>query len=291
MTFHQNGKGNSQTFAKSAEVYNLSSSYDKFLLTFIKEFSINRHKLLFLYRLANIERDDMRNNDLPTIDIENMHNFSQDGKVWDIDYLPEGFIIKANVNFSNSDMSELPDLSKVSVLGDFYCEECQSLTSLQGSPQEVMGDFYCSDCYNLTTLKGAPQKVGRDFGCPYCGGLISLEGAPRKVRNFYCGFCTELKSLKGCPEYAEYLECGGCENIRSFKYAPRNLYEPSISEINREIRLKQAIEHVKEQKENLLAKLDDKPNLQRVVSKIADTRGFNTVALGIAKVKFMVKKR
>ena len=312
--FHQNRKGNSQTFAKSAEVYNLSSIYDKFLLTFIKEFSINRHKLLFLYRLANIERYDMRNNNLPTIDIENMHNFSQDGKVWDVSYLPEGFIIKANVNFSNSDMSELPDLSKVSVLGDFYCEKCQSLTSLQGSPREVMGDFYCSDCYNLTTLKGAPQKVGgdfccavctrlkslegapqevgQDFGCPYCDRLISLEGAPRKVRNFYCGFCTKLKSLKGCPEYAEYLECGGCGSLKSFKYAPRNLYEPSISEINREKRLNQAKEHVKNQKEKLLAKLTgSNPNLQKVVSKITDTKVFNAVALEIAKAKFMVKKR
>ena len=228
-------------------------------MTFIKEFSKNRYKLLFSYGLANIERDDMRNNNLPTIDIENMHNFSQDGKVWDIDYLPEGFIIKANVNFSNSDMSELPDLSKVSVLGDFYCEECQGLTSLQGSPREVMGDFYCSDCYNLTTLKGAPQKVGgdfccavctklkslegasqkvgRDFGCPYCDGLISLEGAPRKVRNFYCGFCTKLKSLKGGPEYADFLECGGCGSLKSFKYAPKNLCldnEPDISDLIKE---------------------------------------------------------
>ncbi|MBO4294998.1 MAG: hypothetical protein J5896_06110 [Alphaproteobacteria bacterium] len=255
----------------------------------------------------------MRGNNLPTIDLENMHKFSQDGKVWDVDNLPEGFVIKANINFSKSDMNKLPDLSRVSVIGDFYCEECQNLTTLQGSPREVIGDFYCSDCYNLTTLKGAsqkvggdfccavctnlktlegaPQKVGRDFGCPYCKKLTSLEGAPRKVRNFYCGFCIRLKSLKGCPEYAEYLECGGCENIRSFKDAPRNLYQPSISEINHEIQLKQATEHVKKQKEKLMAKLNGQPNLQKVATKVIDTKAFNTVAVEIAKAKFLINRK
>ena len=156
-------------------------------------------------------------NNLPTIKLENIHHFNQDGKVWDVDHLPEGFVIKANVDFSESSLTELPDLSNVSVEGDFCCERCKNLTSLKGSPKEIGGDFCCSNCCNLTSLegasqkvqgsfdcgicvklkslKGAPQKVGKDFGCTFCSNLVSLEGAPRVVRNFYCGFCIKLKSL------------------------------------------------------------------------------------------------
>lgn len=198
-------------------------------------------------------------NNLPTIKLVNMHHFNQDGKVWNIDHLPEGFVIKANLDFSESSLTELPDLSHVSVKGNFYCERCQNITSLKGAPKEVGGDFCCSSCYNLTSLegaskkvlgsfdcgicvklkslKGAPQDVGKDFGCTFCKNLISLEGAPKVVRNFYCGFCTKLKSLKGGPEYADFLECGGCGSLKSFKYAPKNLCsdnEPDISDFIKE---------------------------------------------------------
>ena len=198
-------------------------------------------------------------NKLPTITLENMHHFIQDGKVWNIEHLPKGFVIKANVDFSKSSITELPDLSNVFVEGNFYCERCQNLTSLKGSPAEVGGDFCCSNCDNLVSLeeasqkvqgsfdcgkcvklkslKGAPQKVGKDFGCTFCDNLVSLEGAPKRVRNFYCGFCTRLKSLKGGPEYADFLECSGCESLKSFKYAPKNLRsdsEPDISDLIKE---------------------------------------------------------
>ena len=87
----------------------------------------------------------------------------QDGQIWDLNDLPEGFVIKGDLDLSDKKLEELPDLSKVTVEGNFNCS-ANHLTSLEGAPKEVGGDFYCS--YNqLTSLKGAPEKVGGDFGC------------------------------------------------------------------------------------------------------------------------------
>ena len=61
------------------------------------------------------------------------------------------------------------------VTGNFYCSN-NSLTSLDGAPQEVRGAFFC-DHNSLTSLEGAPQWVGEDFYCSN-NSLTSLEGAP-----------------------------------------------------------------------------------------------------------------
>ena len=81
--------------------------------------------------------------------------------------------------------------------GDFYCNNCASLTSLAGAPEKVSGFFWCSSCFSLTSLVGAPEKVGRGFDCSNCSSLTSLEGAPQEVSgNFYCHYCTSLTSLE-----------------------------------------------------------------------------------------------
>ena len=54
------------------------------------------------------------------------------------------------------------------VKGDFNCDYCHSLTSLEGAPKEVGRDFNCSSCRNLTSLEGAPKEIGRDFVCYDC---------------------------------------------------------------------------------------------------------------------------
>ena len=64
---------------------------------------------------------------------------------------------------------------------DFNCENCKSLTSIEGAPKEVGGDFYCGGCKSLISLEGAPEKVGGGFYCNYCDSLTSIEGAPEKV--------------------------------------------------------------------------------------------------------------
>ena len=67
------------------------------------------------------------------------------------------------------------------VAGNFVCTHCDSLISLEGSPQKVGGDFDCSWCKNLTSLKGAPEKIGKVLDCRYCDSLKSLKDAPKNI--------------------------------------------------------------------------------------------------------------
>ena len=81
----------------------------------------------------------------------------------------------------------------------FSCAWCNSLTTLEGAPEEA-GSFICSYCDSLTSLKGAPKKVANNFKCSDCKSLTSLEGAPEEVGGvFTCSSCRTLTSLKGAP--------------------------------------------------------------------------------------------
>ncbi len=130
-------------------------------------------------------------------DLKNLGLIYQDGKFYDIYNLPKNFVVKGNLDLSDMGLTELPDLSTVTVLGSFYCFGNQ-LTSLVGAPKSVGGDFWC---YNnkLTSLVGAPESVGGWFDCDN-NQLTSLVGAPKSVgRDFYCRF-NQLTNLVGAPE-------------------------------------------------------------------------------------------
>ena len=99
--------------------------------------------------------------------------FEQDGVTYDLYDLPKGFVIKGDVDLREWGLSELPDLSEVTVKGIFSCAK-NSLTSLKGAPKEVGKSFYCGD-NKLTSLEGAPRKVGGDFYCSH-NQLTSLYG-------------------------------------------------------------------------------------------------------------------
>ncbi len=43
--------------------------------------------------------------------------FTQDGQEYDLNHLPDGFVIQGNIDLSNMGLTELPDLSKVIVGG------------------------------------------------------------------------------------------------------------------------------------------------------------------------------
>ncbi len=121
----------------------------------------------------------------------------QDGQIWDLNDLPDGFVIKGDLDLSGKGLEKLPDLSKVTVEGNFDCYFNQ-LTSLEGAPKEVGGDFSCS--YNqLTSLEGAPKEVGGSFGC-HVNHLTNLEGAPKEVGGDFRCWDNQLTSLKGAPE-------------------------------------------------------------------------------------------
>jgi hypothetical protein len=87
---------------------------------------------------------------------------------WGIKFtkMPDDFLQVADLHIAHMGLSELPDFSRVKVLGGFNCEN-NYLRSLRGSPAMVGGTFNC--CRNrLTSLEGAPVHKGQlffsDFG-------------------------------------------------------------------------------------------------------------------------------
>ncbi len=108
----------------------------------------------------------------------------QDGQYWDIFNLPKGFIIKGDLDLSDMQLTELPDLSTVTVEGSFNCA-----------------------MNKLTSLKGAPRKVGKNFICS-SNKITSLEGGPIEVGGCYSCFNNKLQSLKGCARFVgEIFDC------------------------------------------------------------------------------------
>ena len=105
----------------------------------------------------------------------------------------------------------------------FYCNDCISLTTLEGAPQEVEGTFACSWCNSLTNLEGAPEAC-HSFYCYDCKSLISLEGAPQEVVDFYCNSCKKLTSFKGAPEkVGGNFRASGCAGIKSAEGFPKEI--------------------------------------------------------------------
>ena len=132
-------------------------------------------------------------------------SIKQNGKTYNLYDLPDGFMIKGNVDLSNKGLTKLPDLSKVIVEGHFSCSDNQ-LTSLAGAPLEVGGHFNCRN-NQLTSLQGAPQKVGGSFNCRI-NQLTSLAGSPQKVGGDFICNNNKLTSLTGAPrEVGGDFEC------------------------------------------------------------------------------------
>lgn len=64
----------------------------------------------------------------------------QDNKVYDLNNLPDGFVIKGDLDLSGMGLTKLPNLSKVIVEGNFNCSD-NNLTQLDGMPKEIGGNF------------------------------------------------------------------------------------------------------------------------------------------------------
>lgn len=91
---------------------------------------------------------------------------------------PGGLIVAdGSIDLSDKALTKLPDLSQVSVTGDFDCSG-NLLLSLKGAPCAVGGEFNCSNNEKLETLEHAPGLVGDNV---YCTGtaLTSLEHCPQ----------------------------------------------------------------------------------------------------------------
>ena len=188
--------------------------------------------------------------------------YEQDGKTYNLYDMPDGFVVKGDINLSSKNLKELPDLSKVIVKGSFHCSynplqslkgapqkvevdfECDNcaLTSLEGAPAEIKGWFDCNSNYlvtleggpqkvggnfncngnKLTTLQGAPQVVGRHFDCSN-NQLTTLEGAPQKIHSYFDCNHNRLTTLKGAPQEVEgYFNCEN-NDFTSLEGAPQKI--------------------------------------------------------------------
>ncbi|MEZ0223072.1 MAG: hypothetical protein ACAH83_00835 [Alphaproteobacteria bacterium] len=119
---------------------------------------------------------------------------------WGVEYKrnPDGtLVVYGALDISNRDLTRLPDLSSVSVLGLFSCSN-NFLTSLEGSPRYVEGSYYCHN-NQITSLKGGPDTIIHNFQC-YNNRLTSLEGAPKTVRGFFYCQGNQLASLEYAPK-------------------------------------------------------------------------------------------
>ena len=126
-------------------------------------------------------------------DVVNSLFIKQDGKFYDLYDLPDGFVIKGDLDLSGKGLTKLPDLSKVIVEGSFRCENNQ-LTSLQGAPQKVGGNFRCKN-NQLTSLQGISKEIG---------GKIEVDINISAQYGFNDGEI-KLDDLKNSPLYREEI--------------------------------------------------------------------------------------
>jgi hypothetical protein len=150
-----------------------------------------------------------------------------------------------NIYIANNRLEKLPDYSRITVTGDFDCNN-NDIINLIGSPKDVQGTFWCEgniklenligcskhisgnfECagnQNLITLKGAPRSINRCFNCGYNNSLTSLLYAPETIgENFYCNNFENLTILEGGPKIVRgTFNCIGCPSIREdqWQYLP-----------------------------------------------------------------------
>ena len=164
-----------------------------------------------------------------------------DDKEYDLYNLPEKLEVHGDLDLRESGLTELPDISKWIVHGNFYCSENQ-LTSLNGAPQNVGGGFDCS--YNqLTSLEHAPQSVVGDFYCSY-NQLTSLEHAPQSVGGgFYCSN-NQLTSLEHAPQSVGGGFYCSHNQLTSLEHAPQSVGGGFYCSNNKLTSLEHAPKHI-----------------------------------------------
>ena len=127
-------------------------------------------------------------------------------KSWGVEYerKPDGSLfVPGRLNISFRDLTCLPDLTSVTVGGDFDCSN-NKLTSLKGAPAVVGGGFYCHR-NQLASLEGAPASVAGNFNC--CSNrLTSLKGGPVHVGERFICDDNPLAFLEGAPETFQSME-------------------------------------------------------------------------------------
>jgi hypothetical protein len=100
--------------------------------------------------------------------------------------------------------------------GDMFCVwKNDNITNLEGCPDKIEnGDFYCNDCKNLKTLDGGPSYVSEVYDCSNCENLENLLGAARHARTFNCENCNKLESLIELADTVYNVICDNCSNLK-----------------------------------------------------------------------------
>ena len=158
--------------------------------------------------------------------IQNSSLIRLNNQYYEINNLPEGLVIKGDLDVSDYIWKEFPAcFSKIIVKGSFICSNCKNLKSLKNVPQCIGSNFDCSGCPNLDSLEGCPQSVGGNFDCSGCPKLSSLKGAPQSVDGgFDCSGSLKLSSLEGSPQsVGGNFDCSGCPRLISLEGSPQSV--------------------------------------------------------------------
>lgn len=164
---------------------------------------------------------------------------------------------------------------KFNKVDGFFSIELSNIKSLEGGPRIVVGDFLCNWCKNLTSLEGAPEMLGKaglkgksTFNCSNCENLKSLKGIPSRSINsttptfnirashnkslisidldyikelngsLYLEMNQNLSSLKGCPQNVYCFSCSSCDGLKDLVGAPKECDRFNASECDDLLSLK-----------------------------------------------------
>lgn len=113
--------------------------------------------------------------------------------------------VNGNVSMDRTKWEEIP-VKFGKITGSFWCQHCNHLKSLEGSPEEVGEHYNCMYCKKLKSFKGSPRKIGGAFEARYCSLVKSLVGAPTEVKKEFL--------VTGCPIPAAEKEISEDKKLR-----------------------------------------------------------------------------
>jgi len=137
------------------------------------------------------------------------------------------YFVPGEINLSGQNLKALPDLSRVHMGGNFYCEKNPELVDLRGAPYRCDTNFFCGNNKNLASLAGSPEYVGCDFSSFNNPALTTLEGATQTVGlNFICSGNRWLETLKGgATDVGGFYVCRMNPNLKSLEHASQKFME------------------------------------------------------------------
>lgn len=143
--------------------------------------------------------------------------FSQDGKMYNLYKLPKNFVINGDLDISGLGLTKLPNLSTVTVTGNFNCAN-NNLTSLRGAPHHIGKNFSCR--HNaIRDLMYMPSHIGDGIDLSE-NNIFSLNGAPEIVNGFFFCSSNSLVTLLGGPKIVKSdFDCS-YNQLATLSYAP-----------------------------------------------------------------------